>query len=63
MKKLVFKKWVENLLMFITFITMFIMILEHTSFKVMLLKGLICAFILIVNINLLTKYGRSDEDE
>lgn len=58
MKKLVFKKWLDYVIKYITFGAFIFMCFEHESIKVMMFKTLICIIILLVNIKLLDKYGR-----
>ena len=57
MKKLVFKKWVEILLLFITIIAVFFLAAECDNTIVFVISKLICLAIISINIILLNKYG------
>ena len=57
MKKLVFKKWVENLVLFITIITVFFLAAECENTIAFVISKLICLAIILINIILLNKYG------
>lgn len=57
MKKLVFKKWVENLVLFITIIAVFFLAAECDDSKLFVISKLICLAIISINIILLNKYG------
>ena len=62
MKKLVFKKWVENLVLFITIIAVFFLAAECENFKLFIISKLICLAIILINITLLKKYGRLEDE-
>ena len=62
MKKLVFKKWVENLLLFITIIAVFFLAAECDNTIVFVISKLICLAIISINIVLLNKYGRLEDE-
>ena len=61
MKRLVFKKWVEILLQFITIIAVFFLAAECDDFKLFVISKLICLAIISINIILLNKYGRLED--
>ena len=62
MKKLVFKKWVEILLLFITIIAVFFLAAECENTIAFVISKLICLAIILINIILLNKYGRSEDE-
>lgn len=61
MRKLVFKKWLDYVIRFITFGAFIFMLFEHEDLKVYIIKNIICIIILLVNIKLLEKYGRNGD--
>ena len=56
-----FKKWVEILLQFITFIAFIFASAECDDFKLFVISKLICLAIILINITLLNKYGRNGD--
>lgn len=52
-----FKKWVENLLLFITIIAVFFLAAECENTIAFVISKLICLAIISINIILLNKYG------
>lgn len=58
-KKLVFKKWVEYLLIIISLLAFFILGADSEDLKFFIVSKLICITIIGVNTELLLKYGRS----
>ena len=63
MRRLVFKKWVEILLQFITIIAMFFLVAECENTIAFVISKIIACTIIIINYNLLKKYGRLEEGE
>ena len=61
MRRLVFKKWVEILLQFVTIIAVFFLAAECENTIVFVISKLICLAIILINIILLNKYGRSGD--
>ena len=57
-----FKKWVEILLLFITIIAMFFLAAECDNFKAFIISKLVCLAIILINITLLKKYGRLEDE-
>lgn len=62
MRRLVFKKWVEILLQFITIISVFFLVTECDDFKLFVISKLICLAIILINTTLLKKYGRLESE-
>ena len=62
MKKLVFKKWVEILLQVITIIAVFFLAAECENTIAFVISKLICLAIILINITLLKKYGRLEDE-
>ena len=57
-----FKKWVEILLQFITIIAVVLLAAECDDFKLFVISKLICLSIILINITLLNKYGRLEDE-
>ena len=57
-----FKKWVEILLQFITISAVFFLAAECDNFKLYVISKLICLTIILINYNLLNKYGRLEDE-
>lgn len=57
-----FKKWVEILLQFITIIAVFFLAAECDNFKLFVISKLVCLSIILINYNLLKKYGRLEDE-
>ena len=57
-----FKKWVENLVLFITIIAVFFLVAECDDFKLFVISKLIGLAIILINYNLLKKYGRLEDE-
>ena len=60
--KMKFKKWIEILLQFITIIAVFFLAAECDDFKLFVISKLICLAIILINITLLNKYGRLEDE-
>lgn len=61
MKKIVFKKWLDTTIRVITALAMMLMLFEHTSLRIMMVKTIICSTIIFTNIKLLEVYGRGED--
>ena len=57
-----FKKWVEILLQFITIIAVFFLAAECENTIAFIISKLICLSIILINITLLKKYGRLEDE-
>ena len=57
-----FKKWVENLLLLITIIAVFFLAAECENTITFVISKLICLSIILINYNLLKKYGRLEDE-
>ena len=57
-----FKKCVEILLQCITIIAVFFLAAECDDFKLFVISKLICLSIILINITLLKKYGRLEDE-
>ena len=60
--KMKFKKWVEILLQFVTIIAVFFLAAECDDFKLFVISKSICLAIILINITLLKKYGRLEDE-
>lgn len=56
---MILKKWVNNLLLVLSFLVVFIAVADTNNDKVFLIKGIICLFILLINGCILIIYGRN----
>lgn len=57
-----FKKWVEILLQVITIIAVFFLAAECDNFKAFIISKIIYLAIILINITLLKKYGRLEDE-
>ena len=57
-----FKKWVEILLQFVTIIAVFFLAAECENTIAFVISKLICLSIILINITLLKKYGRLEDE-
>ena len=57
-----FKKWVEILLQVITIIAVFFLAAECDNTIAFIISKLICLSIILINITLLKKYGRLEDE-
>ena len=57
-----FKKWIEILLQFITIIAVFFLAAECENTIAFVISKIIACTIIIINYNLLKKYGRLEDE-
>ena len=57
-----FKKWVEILLQFMTIIAVLFLAAECENTIAFVISKLICLSIILINITLLNKYGRLEDE-
>ena len=57
-----FKKWVEILLQVITIIAVFFLAAECDNTIAFVISKLVCLAIILINITLLKKYGRLEDE-